>query len=148
MPSIGEMWAWLCAASSYAFWGSLIAMALTYLAPIVASFLCAPPRPTSPTPPAPPRGGRGARVHGRLSPRCPSVRRGAAPPPAARVGCRPSVAAAGIAALTRAPVSWRSWRRQDLRRKYDAKWAVVTGASSGIGKAIAVRHPAALLPSR
>ena len=27
-------------------------------------------------------------------------------------------------------------RRQNLRRKYDAKWAVVTGASSGIGLAI------------
>lgn len=29
--------------------------------------------------------------------------------------------------------------RQDLRRKYDAKWALVTGSSSGIGKAIATR---------
>jgi len=148
MASIGEMWAWLCAASSYAFWGSLLTMALTYLAPIVASFLCAgAPPPPHPAARAPRRGGRGARARGRLSPRCPSFRPGTAPPAAGRVGRWPSVAA-GIAALTRAPVLGRSWRRQDLRRKYDAKWAVVTGASSGIGKAIAVRHPAALPPSR
>ena len=36
------------------------------------------------------------------------------------------------------PVAWANARGvQDLRAKYDAQWAVVTGASSGIGKALA-----------
>ncbi|CAG9460524.1 unnamed protein product [Pedinophyceae sp. YPF-701] len=30
-------------------------------------------------------------------------------------------------------------RGQDLRKKYDAKWALVTGASTGIGKSLAMR---------
>ncbi len=31
------------------------------------------------------------------------------------------------------------YREQDLKRKYDASWALITGSSSGIGKALAER---------
>lgn len=45
------------------------------------------------------------------------------------------LAARRCAALSTAASRWFCWE-QDLKKKYNAKWAIVTGGSSGIGRAV------------